>query len=102
MVVTIFRSRLRPGCEAAYEELAPRILELARGMPGFVGIKTFTADDGERVSLVEFDTPEAQAAWRDHPEHVRAQARGRAEFYAEYHIQVCSVERQVSYPRKGP
>ena len=74
-LVTIFRSRLRhpaPG----YEPLAEDTLELARSMPGFVDFKSFEAPDGERVSIITFDSPEAQRAWREHPEHRKAQQRG--------------------------
>ena len=51
-------------------------------MPGFVDFKTFTADDGEQVSVVTFATPADQRAWRDDPRHRRAQQQGRDEFYA--------------------
>jgi heme-degrading monooxygenase HmoA len=71
--------------------------QLARKMPGFVSIKTFEAEDGECVSIVEFASEEAHKAWRDHPLHRIAQERGRAEFYSEYHIQVCSRVRQYGF-----
>jgi heme-degrading monooxygenase HmoA len=69
----------------------------ARSMPGFVDFKSFVADDGERVSIVHFDSPESHAAWRDHPEHRVAQRRGRDEWYAEYHIQVCELRFEHSF-----
>ena len=92
-VVTVFRSRLReePG---GYEETADEMEAAAREMPGFVDFKTFRADDGERVSLVTFASMEAHDAWRDDPRHRAAQQRGRQEWYAEYHIQVCSLVRE--------
>ena len=98
MVITIFRSRLRPGHEAAYHATAVRMRQLAEQVPGFVAIKTFQADDGERVSIVEFASEESHRAWREHPEHRAAQERGRAEFYSEYRIQVCALERQYQFP----
>lgn len=88
-VVTVFRSRLRAQAAAPYADLAPRLEARARSMPGLLEFKTFTADDGERLSIVVFDTWENHCAWRDDPEHRRAQARGRREFYEEYSIQVC-------------
>jgi hypothetical protein len=30
--------------------------ELAEAMPGFISFKTFQAEDGERVSLIEYKT----------------------------------------------
>lgn len=100
MVVTIFRSRLRPEYREEYNRWAERIHALAVKMPGFISIKTFTADDGERVSLVEFESEEAVRAWREHPEHRQAQEMGRKLFYSEYRIQVCQPIRDYSFPKK--
>lgn len=91
-VVTVFRSRLRSEASAEYAELAPKLEARARSTPGLLEFKTFTAEDGERVSIVVFETWEQHCAWRDDPEHRRAQARGREHLYEEYSIQVC---RQV-------
>jgi heme-degrading monooxygenase HmoA len=89
-IVTVFRSRLRAD-PVGYEETAMRMYELGTSMPGFLEFKQFTADDGERLALVMFDSREHQRAWREHPEHQEAQRRGRQEWYAEYRIQVCQV-----------
>lgn len=98
MIVTIFRSRLRPEHLEEYAPVAARMDELARAAPGFLAIKTFTAQDGERVSIVEFVDAETQRAWREHPEHQAAQRLGREKFYSEFRIQVCRVERATSFP----
>jgi heme-degrading monooxygenase HmoA len=101
MIVTVFRSRLQPEHAAAYSEVAVRMRALAEGMPGFVSFKTFRADDGERLSVVEFESEQAMQAWREHPEHRKAQHLGRAAFYSEFQIQVCSVMRQYGFTRSG-
>lgn len=93
-VVTVFRSRLRPGVEDEYGPMAERMLELARSMPGFVDFKTFTAADGERVSVVTFADSDAHGAWRAHPEHTEAQRLGRERFYASYDIVVARVDHR--------
>jgi heme-degrading monooxygenase HmoA len=93
MIITIFRSRLRPENQEAYQQMAARMHELAQGMPGFLSLKTFTAQDGERVSIVEFESEETHNAWRANPEHMKAQRLGRELFYSEFQIQVCKVER---------
>jgi heme-degrading monooxygenase HmoA len=87
-MVTVFRSRRRPESEAAYAEVAREMEAAARATPGFVDFKTFAAEDGERVSLVTFDSPASHRAWRDDPRHRRAQQRGRNEFYLDYRVQV--------------
>ena len=100
MTVTIFRSRLRPEHEKEYHERAGRMESLARSMPGFVSIKTFYARDGERVSIVEFETAETHDAWRKHPEHREAQRLGREKFYSEFKIQVLDNPRGYSFSQE--
>ena len=96
-VITVFRSRRRPGIEEAYTALAAQMEVAARAMPGFVDFKSFRADDGEQVSVVTFDSPEAQRAWREDPRHVAAQRRGRDELYLEYSIQVGRCEHVARF-----
>jgi heme-degrading monooxygenase HmoA len=97
-VVTIFRSRLRSDAEAnGYTQLADTLEHRARSMPGFVDFKTFSADDGERVSIAVFDCEYHHNAWRDDPAHRAAQRRGRQEFYSEYSITVCHQTYQRTF-----
>jgi heme-degrading monooxygenase HmoA len=99
-IITIFRSRLRPEHQEAYHQMASRMDDLAQKMPGFVSIKTFAAPDGERVSIVEFESEATHNAWRNHPEHREAQRLGREMFYSEFKIQVCTVDRAYEMPAK--
>jgi heme-degrading monooxygenase HmoA len=99
--ITVFRSRLRPEAVAEYGPLADRMAELADGMPGFVERKSFTAEDGERVTLVTFATPEHRRAWRDHPEHRAAQRVGVERLYSEYRLQLCTLEDERSFVREA-
>jgi len=99
-LITVFRSRLRPESESEYHETAQHMESLARAMPGFVDFKTFVADDGERVSIITFSSPETQRAWRDHPEHRRAQQRGRDRFYVSFDITVGEVVGERHFPSR--
>jgi heme-degrading monooxygenase HmoA len=101
MIVTVFRSRLRPGVEDEYGPLARRMVELAVAMPGYVSHKIFIADDGERLTLVEFESLEAHEAWRTHTEHLQAQRAGRQRFYSEYSTAMCEVLRAWKFPAEA-
>ena len=87
-VVTVFRNRLRSDHLEEYADELEVVAALARDMPGFVETKTFTADDGERCTVVTFADPAAHRAWRDHPRHREAQRHGVTSYYAEYSIAV--------------
>lgn len=104
-VIVIFRNRLRPeqaGAGTEYAAEAAEIARLAAQQPGVVAFKTFTAADGERVTLAEFDSPESAAAWRAHPRHRDAQRAGRERFYSEYRVQVCEVSRAYAFVADAP
>ena len=57
----------------------------------------FIAEDGERVTIVEFADAQGQEGWRTRPEHVEAQNKGRREFYTEYKLQICDVVRESAF-----
>lgn len=101
MVITLFRSRLRPEAGEEYVRWAKRMVELASAMPGFVSVKTFAADDGERITVVEFESEAAHVAWREHPEHREAQRLGRERFYAEFQLQICTPVRRYGFVREA-
>lgn len=98
-VLTVFRSRLRSDADPAYSNHAERIASLARAMPGYVDHKIFTADDGERVTVVTFDARESHDAWRVQADHVAAQRAGIESYYETYSIQVATVSRASSFSR---
>lgn len=98
-VVTVFRSTLRPEFVEEYELVSRRMIDLARSMPGLVDYKTFESADGERVTIVTFDSIEHHQAWRDHPEHRHAQRLGRDRFYSGFDIQVATCISEIRFRR---
>lgn len=100
MVITVFRSRLRPGLKDEYIALVTRMVQLARTIPGYISHKGFFAEDGERCTIVEFEHEEGQRAWRTHPEHVEAQKLGRLKYYDMYDIKVASVMYDHHFERE--
>jgi heme-degrading monooxygenase HmoA len=101
MIVTVFRSRLLPGVKEEYVALATRMNELAKTMPGYISHKGFFAEDGERVTIVEFENEDGMRAWRMNPEHRAAQKKAREAYYAEYSVQVCDLVREAKFRGDG-
>jgi len=77
MLITVFRSRLKPGVRDEYNALVERMNELARTMPGYISHKGYLADDGERMTIVEFEHEEGLRAWRTNQEHIVARKLAR-------------------------
>jgi heme-degrading monooxygenase HmoA/ketosteroid isomerase-like protein len=65
----------------------------AEKMPGYLTAKDFTADDGERLALIEWRSPPELFAWRNEAFHVAAQQAGRDRYYSEYSIDICAPVR---------
>ena len=100
MIVTIFRSRRNPGVDGEYGPMAQQMSALVKKVPGYISHKGFVADDGERVTIVEFETEEALRVWQVDREHGKAKRRGIESFFSEYKFQICSVIRGRSWSVK--
>jgi len=95
MVVVVFRNRMAPGIdEQEYGQRVGKLFEIVAAMPGFGGIRSYEAEDGEKLSLIEFDSHDSLAAWRENAEHAIAQQLGKEKYYAEYHLQICELVRE--------
>ena len=97
MLITVFRSRLKPGVRDECATAVARMNELARTMPGYVSHKIYYAEDGERCTIVEFEHEEGLRTWRTNPEHIAAQKMARQKYYTEYNVQVCTLDREAKF-----
>jgi heme-degrading monooxygenase HmoA len=98
-ILVAFRSRLRPEASEAYVAMAQRIGPLAMAVPGYIAHKAYTAPDGERVTLVEYESEAAVRLWARDAEHAQAKRAGRGDFFAWYRVQICQVLRERSHDR---
>jgi heme-degrading monooxygenase HmoA len=97
MVVVVFKITLRPDLPVAeYEETGARMVELVSGMPGFLGMD-YAAIEGGELLIARFESHEALEAWRNLPEHMEAQERGRERYFAAYRIEVCEPVRSYEF-----
>ncbi len=100
MIVVLFRSRLTPEAGAEYVATDEALMEKARAAPGFVDVKSFTAADGERLTIVWWKDLETLRMWREDPEHRVAQEKGRQLWYRWYDTEVAEVVRQSRFSRE--
>ena len=97
MTAVVFRSRLRPHADENYAKRSLEMFGYASKMPGFRSMKGYTANDGESLTLVEFDTTEQLEAWPKHAAHLQAQREGRDKIYSEYRLQVGELVRTSAF-----
>ena len=102
MIVVLFRSKLVPTASTdGYDDMAKEMDYLARTMPGFVDVKSFMAEDGERLTVVWWQDEETLRAWREQARHRVAQRTGRERWYEYYKMDVAEVIRTNNFDRKA-
>ena len=99
MVVVVFKAKVIKEVEGAYYEKVAEMEAIATKMPGFISFKGYFANDGERVSIHEWESEEALSAWRNHPAHKEIQEYGRNHFYEEYSLFVCENPRTSHFKK---
>jgi heme-degrading monooxygenase HmoA len=93
----IFTSHRKSGIEDDYGDASARMLELASGMPGFLGIESARNPEGLGITVSYWESEEAIKNWRTHAEHLVVQRKGRENFYEWYESRVGKIERAVSF-----
>ena len=99
MLVILFRSKLTPDAGQDYSAMNDELERLVRQQPGFISVKSFEAEDGERLTVVWWRDKESLRAWRNLPRHLEAQATGWQKWYEYYKMEVATVERTSNFAR---
>nr|WP_236843477.1 antibiotic biosynthesis monooxygenase [Bradyrhizobium icense] len=81
--------------------MAKHMSELVQSIAGYISHKGFVAEDGERVTIVEFESEEALREWRIHPDHAKAKRRGIESFFSDYKFQICNVIRERNWTARS-
>ena len=67
------------------------MVKLASTEPGFLGIESVR--DGLGITVSFWANLESIRHWKQHHEHLAAQAKGRKQWYAAFKTRICKVER---------
>lgn len=94
MVMVILRASLRPRVDEELEAIVDAAHDVALATRGFVAFDRYASKHGELAMLLEFESHEALAAWRDHPDNAATQSAERDRLFSTYRIQVCDVVRE--------
>src|SRR5207302_4086490 len=77
MVIVLFRSKLMANAGSAYADTLAEMEEYVKTRPGFIAAKGFTAEDGERLTVVWWQDKETLAAWQHDMRHLEVKQAGR-------------------------
>jgi heme-degrading monooxygenase HmoA len=90
-------SSLREDGDKGYSEMADTMMELAQTQAGFLGAESARNELGITVSY--WESLEAIKKWQEHPAHIIAQKRGKEEWYKQYAVRICKVDRDYFFEK---
>lgn len=76
-----------------YQEMAARMVDLAKEQPGFLGVESARGTDGFGITVSYWRDEDSIRKWKAHAEHRLAQKYGREKWYGAYFTRVAKVER---------
>jgi len=95
MIAVIFEVTPNVGRQGEYLDIAARLRPLAEQIDGFISIERFQslANPEKLLSLSIWRDESAVRQWRNVAEHRLAQAAGRNEIFADYHLRIAEIVR---------
>jgi heme-degrading monooxygenase HmoA len=91
----IFTSQRTDG-DNGYEKMAQAMEELASKQQGFLGIES-ARDNKLGITVSYWESLEDINSWKQNSSHKVAQEKGKKEWYKNYNVRVCKVERDYSF-----
>jgi heme-degrading monooxygenase HmoA len=89
----------RTEVDDGYDDMSEKMVEMASGQPGFLGVESARGEDGLGITVSYWESEEAIANWRRNAEHRIAQTHGREKWYTEFATRVAKVERARTFSR---
>jgi len=99
MVVILFRSKLTSTAGVDYKQTSDALESYVKSKPGFIAAKSFTAEDGERLTMVWWKDHETLEERRTDASHMAAQNTGSERRYEYYKMEVAEVFRESKFER---
>lgn len=101
MVIVLFRSRLTAEAGDDYKVMAAEMLARAQTMVGFIDFRSYTAADGEHISVIWWESHESLRPWAEDARHLVAQRLGREKWYEYFRLEVADVVRSYGFDRNA-
>lgn len=80
-----------------YLSTAERMEELAKKQEGYLGIESVRNEMGITISY--WKDLDAILQWKNNVEHTEARNRGREQWYKQYQLRICRVEKEYGFER---
>jgi heme-degrading monooxygenase HmoA len=95
MIAVIFEVWPADGRKQVYLDLAAELRPELEKIDGFISVERFQSitEPRKMLSLSFWRDEAAVARWRNHAQHRRTQAKGRAGVFSDYRLRVAGVVR---------
>ncbi|MBY8913585.1 antibiotic biosynthesis monooxygenase [Bacillus sp. YC2] len=94
-------SSIKGKYDEEYENTAERMMLLASGQPGFLGVESVREENGCGITVSYWDSMDAIKRWKDHNDHQAAKQKGRSTWYESYAVRITKAESQRVFAPKG-
>lgn len=78
--------------DRGYGQMSDKMVELASKQKGFLGVES-ARDDQLGITVSYWDSLESIKAWKENSAHKVAQEKGKSDWYKNFSLRVCRVER---------
>ncbi|CAM3871988.1 JEMB protein [Bacillus luti] len=82
-----------------YSTVADKMEELAKQQPGFLGVESARDHSGLGITISYWESLEAIENWKQNALHKEAKKRGREQWYENFHLRICLVEKEFKFHR---
>jgi len=93
----VFTSQRTDSDDDGYGEMAEKMFALASQQPGFLCVESVRNADGVGITVSYWESLDAIKNWKRNEEHLVAQAKGKLEWYQQYRLRICRVEREYGF-----
>lgn len=88
-------SSLRTENQKGYKEMSNYIFELALKQEGCLGVET--ARDSLGITVSFWRDEASILKWKEHADHIVAKEKGKKDWYTQYKVRICKVERDYEW-----
>ncbi|WP_439019995.1 antibiotic biosynthesis monooxygenase family protein [Bacillus thuringiensis] len=82
-----------------YSTIAEKMEELAKQQPGFLGVESARDHSGLGITISYWESLDAIENWKQNALHKEAKKRGREQWYENFHLRICLVEKEFKSHR---
>ncbi|MHA4149407.1 antibiotic biosynthesis monooxygenase family protein [Bacillus cereus] len=82
-----------------YNTVAEEMEELAKRQPGFLGVESARGNSGLGITISYWESLDAIENWKKNALHKEAKKRGREQWYENFHLRICLVEKEFKSQR---